>query len=57
MFRIFITIILLGLTINMTDSKPKFVPRKHISNKSRSVIRLHEISKKIIKPRIVKQKD
>lgn len=57
MFRIFIIMFLLGLTINVIDSKPKFVPRKHISNKARSVIRLHHLSKKIIKPKIVIQEN
>lgn len=57
MFRVLIIIVLLSLTINVINSKPKFVPRKHISNKSRSVIRLHELSKKIIKPKIVIQEN
>lgn len=57
MFRFFITITLLILTINVIHSKSKFVPRKHIPNKARSVIRLHHLSKKIIKPKIVIQEN
>jgi len=54
MFRLLI--IILCMLCFSIEAKPKFIPRKTISNKSRSVIRLHEITKgistKLTKPKI-----